>query len=391
MLKRYQRSFMLSPDCHQSALRRVPSPMKLSVFLPTLIGGGAQKMMLNLIKGFAKERLEVDLIVNRRNCLRSEVPESVNLIAFDFDRLLYATPELASYLRKEKPSLMLSTLARANLSVIMASCLTDVDTKIVVRQDNHPWRHSLSENSYSSYALPPLMFLFYRFADGVISISEGLEDHLTQRFFLPESKVKTIYNPSLSGDITEKAQESVEHPWFKDHSPPVVIGMGRLTNQKNFPLLIRAFKNVREERECRLVILGKGNRRRELKDLTARLGLEKDVWMPGHVENPYKYLERSDVFAQTSRHEGFGNALLEALYLGLPVISTDCPFGPGEILNDGRYGDLVPEDDVGALASALDENLRGGEAPQVPDSFFDQFTVDSATRAYLDYFEELIE
>ena len=157
----------------------------------------------------------------------------------------------------------------------------------------------------------------------------------------------------ITSELLVRAKEPLDHPWLKPGAPPVILGTGRLVTPKDFSTLLRAFARVRVQRKARLVILGEGNRREELESLAQQLGVSADVALPGFVANPYPFMERAAVFVLSSAWEGFGNVIVEALACGCPVVSTDCPGGPSEILDDGAYGPLVPVGDDAAMAEAI--------------------------------------
>ena len=179
-----------------------------------------------------------------------------------------------------------------------------------------------------------------------------------------------------------KSEEALDHPWFLPGEPPVILGVGRLTQAKDFPTLIRAFALVRKKHPARLMILGEGEERSKLETLVQELGLEKEVSLPGFVDNPYKYMKRAAVFVLSSKWEGFGNVLVEAMALGTPVVSTNCPSGPAEILENGRWGRLVPVGDVYALAEAIIETLDEEHHPDVANRAKD-FAVELAVEKYI--------
>jgi glycosyltransferase involved in cell wall biosynthesis len=199
---------------------------------------------------------------------------------------------------------------------------------------------------------------------------------------IPIQKVRVIYNPVVSPELYEKADAPVEHPWFQPHQPPVVLAAGRLVALKGYDTLLRAFARVRQETPARLVILGEGPERPNLERLAAELGVAADVDMPGFDPNPFRYMKRAGVFVLSSRYEGLPNVLIQALACGCPVVSTDCPSGPSEILDGGRYGALVPVDDVEAMAGAIVRALLGQVAP-APSAWLEQFRVEVVAEQYL--------
>jgi glycosyltransferase involved in cell wall biosynthesis len=205
---------------------------------------------------------------------------------------------------------------------------------------------------------------------------------------VPSAKVKVIYNPTVTPEIFRKATEPVQHPWFVDNRVPIILAAGRLHRQKDFPTLLRAFSLLRQNRPCRLVILGDGKKRRRkaLRQLAKQLGIEKDVSLPGFVENPFAYMARANLFVLSSAWEGFGNVIVEALACGCPVVSTDCRSGPREILDNGRYGRLVPVGDPEALARAMLEALDDPDNPCDRETRIQramEFSVDKIVDEYL--------
>jgi glycosyltransferase involved in cell wall biosynthesis len=199
----------------------------------------------------------------------------------------------------------------------------------------------------------------------------------------------TIYNPVVTAELFKMAREVPDHPWFESGAPPVVLGVGRLARQKDFPTLLQAFARLRSERPVRLMILGQANNQRttverqaELRALAGKLGVADEVALPGFVHNPYAYMAHAAVFVLSSRFEGLPTVLIEALACGLPVVSTDCPNGPAEILENGKYGALVPVGDAFALAKAISATL---DAPPDRGQLRTRalvFTVDQAVEKY---------
>jgi glycosyltransferase involved in cell wall biosynthesis len=183
-------------------------------------------------------------------------------------------------------------------------------------------------------------------------------------------------------NIRQKAEEPLTHPWFSSNQPPVILAVGRLVKQKDFDTLIRAFGLVRKERPARLMVLGEGREREKLLALIKNLGLEQDVTLHGFVENPFKYIKHAAVFVLSSLWEGFGNVIVEAMALGTPVVATECPSGPSEILEEGKWGRLVPPGDVDALAQSIIDTLDDSNPPAVA-SRAEEFSVEKAIDGYL--------
>ena len=192
----------------------------------------------------------------------------------------------------------------------------------------------------------------YKYSDKVIAISDGVAQDLIKNFNLSPNKVRVIYNPSADPEIKNLSNENVTHPWFQIDIP-IIIGIGRLTHQKDFSTLIKAFSILRKEKDCKLIIIGEGSERSKIESLISKENLKDDIELMGFQVNPWKYLSKSNLFVLSSLWEGFGNVIVESMYLGTPVISTDCPSGPREILKNGDLGILVPPADPELLSTEI--------------------------------------
>jgi glycosyltransferase involved in cell wall biosynthesis len=355
----------------------------IALFLPSLHGGGAEKVMVNLALGFVEQGLKVDLVLAKaEGPYLSRVPEEVRVVDLEARRVLYSLPGLVRYLRRERPQAMLSALNHANIVAIWAKLLARVQTRLVVSERTTLSRSIENASSVRVKLLPFLIKTFYPYADAVVAVSRGVAEDLVTTTKLPMEKIKVIYNPVITPELFAKAEEPLDHPWFRPGEPPVVLGVGRLTQAKDFPTLIRAFALVRKERPARLMILGEGEERPKLEALVRELGLEEDVALPGFVENPYKYMKRAAVFVLSSRWEGLPAVLIEAMALGTPVVATNCPSGPAEILEGGKWGRLVAVGDVNALAKAVEEMLIQPYS-QLPREAWSKFALPTAIECYL--------
>jgi len=216
-----------------------------------------------------------------------------------------------------------------------------------------------------------------------VAVSDGVAEDMCRVSGLARKRVKTIYNPIDFKSLAAMAKEPLDDPWFAPGEPPVILAIGRMETQKNFTNLLRAFAELRRKLPARLLILGEGSERERLTALVAELGLGGDILMPGFVANPAAYMAKSAVFAMSSSWEGMPVALIEALTLGVPVVSTDCPSGPAEILADGAYGDLVPMNDSAALAEAI-ERVLSGSKKAAPAEWLAQFDSNTITERYLE-------
>lgn len=331
---------------------------RIALYIPSLRGGGAERVMLNLANGFAARGVAVDLVLARaEGPFLSQVASGVRVIDLDAPRVLRSLPGLVRYLRRERPKALLSAMDHANVIAIAACRLAGARLRLVVSVHSPP-----SIPARGSGPLRRRLLLLtgraYRGADAVVAVSKGVARDLIGATGLPPSRVHVIYNPVVTAELYKKAQEPVDHPWFREGQPPVILSAGRLTKEKDFSTLLRAFALLRKEGPGRLVILGEGEERPHLERLAERLGIGADVAFPGFVDNPYAYMKHAAVFALSSAWEGFGNVLVEALAVGTPVVATDCPGGPGEILENGRWGRLVPPGSPEQLAEAMLAALR---------------------------------
>ncbi|MDJ0555309.1 MAG: glycosyltransferase [Microcoleaceae cyanobacterium MO_207.B10] len=238
-------------------------------------------------------------------------------------------------------------------------------------------------SGFQTRLLPLLVDWFYPWADNIVAVSQGLARNLETEYQWKYGWIQTTYNPVINQTLFTKAEASLNHPWFADTQPPVILGVGRLSEEKDFATLIRSFAKVREKKAVRLIILGEGKERSPLEKLVKKLGLEADVLMPGFVDNPYPYIARAAVFVLSSIREGLPTVLIEAMTLNTPVVSTNCQGeGAREILDNGKYGDIVPVGDTEAIAKAIIKILEG-DRKIVDRDWLEQFTIDIATEKYL--------
>lgn len=352
-----------------------------------LHGGGAERVIVNLANEFAKQGIKVDIVLNYlAGSYLSEVSSKVRVVNLNSARGRdgFGILQLTNYLRKEKPDALLATTHFSNERAILAKLLSGSSTKIFVREANHLLTRAKNEPQKTMRLVPLATRLSYPLADGIIAVCNGVADNLVEITNLPSERIKVIYNPTVTPNLLLKGKEKIEHPWFEEGEPPVILGVGRLTKQKDFPTLIRAFAKVKEVKPARLMILGQAwnNPDSQVMSLIKKLNLEKEVALPGFQKNPYPYMAQADVFVLSSRWEGLSNALIEAMALGTPVVATDCPGGSAEILGSGKYGELVPVGDSDVMAQAILKILSGDIKPVNAD-WLEQFTLETATKQYI--------
>ena len=360
-----------------------PARQAIAFFLPGLHGGGAERIVLNLSQGIAERGLPVDLVLSAATGpLLDQVPPGVRTVDLASPRVLRSIGPLARYLRRERPRSLVSSMSHANLVALWAARLAGTGTPVVVTEHNTMSQSALEQGWLERRLWPPVLRTFYPWAGHVVAVSRDAADDFARTVGIPRERVEVIYNPVIMPGMKARAQQSPGHPWFGPGQPPVVLGIGRLTRQKDFPTLIRAFAGVRRQRPVRLIILGEGEDRGALEALVAELGLADDVALPGFRENPLAYLAASALFVLSSAWEGLPTVLIEALAAGTRVVATDCPSGPREILQEGRLGTLVPVGDVPALSAAMAAAL---DCPPraAPAAALEPFTRDAAVDNYL--------
>jgi glycosyltransferase involved in cell wall biosynthesis len=396
---------------------------RLAVLVRDLGGGGVQRSLLTLAKAFAERGHPVDLVTSSdAGVLRSSVPPEVRLVVLPTGRrhlarllplvadplgartllpamLTKARPSptlaslgaLARYLRRERPTALVTGITQVNLEAVWAKRLARWRGRLVITERVH-FSSALAESSaWRQRHLPGLVRRTYPKADAIVAVADAVADDLSAATGLARGSIRTIYNPIVGREVAVLADAPVPHPWLDGTGPPVVLGVGRLDEQKDHPTLLRAFAAAAGMRPLRLIILGEGRRpedtsraQRELMTLAANLGVADAVSLPGFTTNPFAYMARAAVLVLSSRLEGLPAVLVQAMACGCPVVSTDCPSGPREILEGGRWGPLVPVGDHRTMAAAILSTLAhpGDRSARMARAAV--FSVEQAADRYLE-------
>lgn len=326
----------------------------IAFFVPTLELGGAERTVTNLSSGFAGRGYEVDIVLAKaRGGFLNQVHRDVNVI--DLNRtpasllgIASAIPAFTRYVNEKSPDTIVSFMGHVNVISIISASLSNRSPRLVISE-----RNSLTTDSFNDKIVRFLQRIFYSKADVIVPNSDDVAHDLKNILKIPEKMVRKIHNPTVTPKLKSDATEEVKHPWFKNDSPPVILGVGSLTTQKQFDTLLRAFYKLTQSKDARLVIIGSGPKRGYLERLARDLNIEKKVDLHGQNPNPYKYMANADAFALSSAWEGLPNVVIEALALECPVVATDAPGGTSEILEEGEHGILVPVGDSKKLGQAL--------------------------------------
>lgn len=379
--------------------------ISLMIVIHGLQGGGAERVLVNLLRGLSRTEFAITLVLYEGICAYP-IPENVQLRILDIPPgrnllslgagFLKKIRALAGLIKEHRPDLVFSLLSSTNAAAILAAVFAGTRAKVIASEHTFP-SVNLANERFGSLTARVITLLYPR-AERIIAVSQGIRDDLIKNFGVRRESVNVIYNPVDLDEIGRLGSNKIDHPWFlpaATQEVPVIIAAGRLTKQKGYPILLQAFARVNESVHCRLVILGEGGDRASLEKLASELGIAADVSFPGFQENPFAYMAKAAVFAMSSLYEGFPMVLVEAMALGTPVISTACPSGPDELISDGINGLLVPTGDADALAgavlrvlsdSALREKLSRGGRQRAED-----FAVSRISEKYSRLFREIIQ
>ncbi|MBL8258944.1 MAG: glycosyltransferase [Candidatus Competibacteraceae bacterium] len=332
----------------------------VAFYLPNLAAGGAERTFLRLAAGFKERGCAVSFVVDR---LEGGLVEAVRADGLALDclnasRTLAALPKLRDWLRQRRPDVLLSAITHNNLIAAWAGKLAGAPTRVVVAEHTVLSAQAASQAGWQYKILAPLCRWSYPRAAAIVVVSAGAADDLARYTGLARARMEVIPNPVVTPDYPRRIAAPSPHPWLADGESPVFVAAGRLVPLKGFATLLQAFAHVRHRASARLLVIGEGPEREALLALRARLGLDQAVAFPGFYDDPLPLFARAAALVVSSQFEGFGLTLVEALACGTPVVSTDCPTGPAEILERGAYGRLVPVGDADALARAMLETLN---------------------------------
>lgn len=356
----------------------------VALYLPHLRCGGAEMAFVRLADGLHEAGIPVEIVVHAlpgagETWLETTVPVHPLGVA----STSAAIPALARLLRRSRPAALVSALTHNNIAALAAKAMAGGNTKVVVTEHAPVTNHVMMYGGWRYRVLPAMLPMLYRWADAVVPVSRGIRDDLAV-LGCAHPNMEVINNPVLPTGWRWHAASVPDDPWLAPDAPPFILAAGRLSPEKDFATVLEAFRLVRGRRpDLRLMILGEGPARPELEAEALRLGIADSVRLPGFRPDLMAYMRHASVFVLSSLYEGFGNVLVEALASGVPVVSTDCPVGPREILEDGKWGRLVPVGAAAAMADAVLDTLAEPGDPAESRRHAENFTTLRAVQAYL--------
>ena len=357
----------------------------VAIFAATSGHSGVDRIFKNLVPWLGKSGYRVDVLtIEGHGPSLQDLPDMIRVLNLGTRHVASALPPLVRYLRKHRPEALLTDKDRVNRTACLARRLAGGPTRLYLRLGTNVSTNLASRGFLDRWTQKLSMRYLYAQADGLLFPAKSIADDFICMTGLKAEKVKVVPSPIVKDDIFSKGLEPAEHPWFRNKTSPVVLGVGELSGRKNFEMLVKAVAQVQETRTCRLILLGKGKRRASLKSLSEKLGIADRVDLPGFVENPYPFIASADVVVVSSRWEGLAVVLIEALALGTPVISTDCPSGHRDVLRNGSIGFLIPIDDHSGMAQAIFKTLNDPVPQKTLQEAARPYEIERSTQAYLE-------
>lgn len=342
------------------------APICVLWVLPSLEGGGAERAIVTLLKHMDRQKFDFHLcLYHRTGPFLAEVEQlGIPIHTLNYNGRLH--PKLIWKLRQIiqslKPAVTIGVLRSCGINTVLAHTLAGREGRVYINEQNSP---SFEMKHYGNYLQKRAGYKFFlRYCDGIIATSEGIQKDLMVNFDQSGRKIKLIPNPVDLTLVQEKKKGVQPHPWLAE-AHPTLVTVGRLHPQKGHDILLTAVARVKKRYpNLKLIIVGQGEEEKALKQLAASLGIDQQVDFVGFQSNPYNYIAHADLFVLASRYEGFGIVLAEALALGVPVVASDCPSGPADILASGEAGYLFPPENISSLADGIMKVLEDGTLRQ---------------------------
>ena len=351
------------------------------------LDGGWGRILVNLANAFQERDLDVHFLVDDDSgSFNKFLNPSIEIHPLKTTHTISGIPYFSRHMLQFRPDVILTTVVRHTALACRVKRLTGLPSKIfpTIHNTYSEKFRKLSARKFRSRIKK--VRKYYPQCDKIVAVSEGVKEDFCALSRISPEIVKTIYNPVVDESVAERASIPIDDPWFQTGEPPVILSAGRLEKAKNFPLLIRSFELLRKRTRCRLIILGDGGEFDNLNSMARESGYSNDIALPGHVENPFAYMKQASLFALSSLWEGLPTVLIEAMAIGCPVVSTDCPSGPREILLNGKYGRVVPINDQEKLAKAMLETLENPLPSEILKKRASEFTVSKSVKNYFRLF-----
>ena len=361
---------------------------KISIVTPTLNGGGAEKVAVNLANQYALDGHAVDLVVLKFiGPYKTMINEKVRVVNLEVDNINFLSSisvlyKIRNYLKNHLDNLVLSVSRDVNIFTGLAAKFLYINN-LVFRESNT--LHGVIQKKWPKNIIYIFLMKYaYRSTKLVISNSDDTKFDLIKHYVIKNDKTLVIRNPVLPSNYKLLASENIDESWFRNKELKTILSVGRLTKQKNFSFLISVFKDVYKiNKNLRLIIIGEGEQKLNLLNQIKFSGLSKSIKIIPFQKNIYPFYKKADLFILTSKWEGFGNVLVEALSAGLPIISSNCPGGPKMILNFGKYGKLLPLNDKPAFVNAILDKIKNSDLQKQSMEYAKYYTVLNVSKEYL--------
>lgn len=371
----------------------------IAFFLPSLGGAGAERNVINLISSLDKNKYKIFLVLGSvEGVFREGIPERISIIKLNTSNVLILFFKLIEYFRKEQPDIFISSFPHINSICLLAKIISGANSKIVITEHTlfsliPSTTKTIGNKLIAALILPYLIKIIYPKADSIICVSESVAKDLSN-VINDKGKIRIIYNPVTDNKILKLAKEPIDNPFLTNSKIPVIASVGRLVKAKDYPNLLKAFNLVVKKQPAFLIILGEGPEEQKIKIIASKLGISKNLALLGFKKNPYKYIKKASIFVLSSFREGFGNAVIEAMACGTPVVATNGRSGTGEIIENGKNGVLVPISNPEALAGAILEILNNPSLSIRLSSEgrkrSEYFSIEKSVKKYEEIFDKLI-
>lgn len=370
---------------HLQAHAVASGPSKIAIIVPDLRVGGAERVAVNLANGFLARGYAVDVVaLSAFGPLLSALHNDVRVVDLGTVRLRWALLPLVRYFRSARPSAVLGSMWPLTALLVVARAVSRLSFRLVL-SEHCTWSQSeLLPRPFMKTLIRTSMRYAFPKADGIVSVSKGAADDLANFGAIRRSSVSVIYNPIVGARLNTTALAPAEPAGWCTASQCRILAVGSLKEIKDYPTLLRAFRKLRERVDAKLLILGDGQCRASLEAQCIELAIADSVFMPGSVLDPTPYFAHADLHVLSSTSEGLGNVIVEAMAVGTPVVSTDCEYGPREILAEGKFGPLVPVGDADALCAAMAASLNSVHDRESLMRRAQDFSIENAVDRYLE-------